>query len=103
MGRRADDERSIRQAQALLKQLAEALEEERIRKGLTKTAFAKFLGISPPSYMAWRTGAANPTLLTIARVVDRLGSDDVCLKTLVGNYNHDGQHVTASACRESTP
>lgn len=52
----------------MLRHIASAMRREQERRGMGRIEFAKFCGITAPTYFAILGGTANPTLRMIARI-----------------------------------
>lgn len=52
----------------MVRNMANVMERERLKRGLGKVDFAKLCGISAPSFLLILEGSANPTLYVITRI-----------------------------------
>lgn len=57
----------------MVRNMAKVMELEREKRAMGKVEFAKFCGISAPSYLTFLDGTANPTLFVITRISNALG------------------------------
>ena len=52
----------------IVRNMARFMEREREQRSLGKVAFAKYCGITAPSYLTFLDGSANPTIYVITRI-----------------------------------
>ena len=56
----------------ILRNMANAMEREREKRGLSKNELARVCEITPPYYLGILDGSANPSLQVISRICNNL-------------------------------
>ena len=64
----------------MVRNMANVMERERLKRGMGKVEFARFCGISAPTFLLFLDGEANPTLFVITRIANAL---DVTVQELL--------------------
>ncbi|WP_160011051.1 helix-turn-helix domain-containing protein [Rhizobium sp. 18055] len=78
----------------MIRNMATVMERQREARGMGKVEFAKYCGITAPSYLTFLDGTANPTLYMITRISDALS---VTVHELLFGHSREGSKKTRVA------